>query len=150
LDVPVIAGTDGPTSLDEARAFFASAAGTPIVIKAIAGGGGRGMRVVAQREDLDDAWERCRSEARAAFGRPEVYAERLVTRARHVEVQIVGDGSGAVTHLWERECSLQRRHQKIVEIAPSPTLAPALRAQLCDAAVRIGRAVRYRGLGTVE
>src|SRR5262249_4308258 len=116
LDVPVIAGTDGPTSLDEARAFFASAAEKPIVIKAIAGGGGRGMRVVAQREDLDDAWERCRSEARAAFGRPEVYAERLVTRARHVEVQIVGDGSGAVTHLWERECSLQRRHQKIVEI----------------------------------
>src|SRR5262245_38154451 len=150
LGVPVIAGTDGPTSLGEARAFLASASGAAIVVKAVAGGGGRGMRVVAREEDLDDAWERCRSEARAAFGRPEVYVERLVARARHVEVQIVGDGSGAVTHLWDRECSLQRRHQKIAEIAPSPALSPALRARLCEAAVRIVQTVAYRGVGTVE
>src|SRR5262249_21493790 len=109
LDVPVIAGPDGPARLEEARAFLASGAGAAIVIKAVAGGGGRGMRVVSGKEDLGDVWERCRSEARAGFGRSEVYAERLVARARHVEVQIVGDGSGAVTHLWERECSLQRR-----------------------------------------
>ncbi len=149
--VPVIDGTAGPTDLAQSRAFFATLGeGGAMMIKAIAGGGGRGMRAVFRLEDVDDAWARCRSEAAAAFGAADVYVERLVPRARHLEVQVVGDGSGAVIHLWERECSLQRRNQKVVEIAPSPGLAPALREQLCEAAVRMARAVGYRGLGTFE
>ena len=149
--VPVIAGTNGPTGLEQARAFLASLGdGGAMMIKALAGGGGRGMRAVTRPADVDEAWTRCRSEALAAFGEPDVYVERLMPAARHIEIQILGDGSGAVSHLWERECSLQRRHQKIVEIAPSPTLTAALRERLCADAVRMARAVNYRGLGTFE
>ena len=149
--VPVLPGSDGPVTLDEARAFLASlGTGGAMMIKAVAGGGGRGMRVVHRAEDVDAAFARCASEAQTAFGNDALYVERLLPRARHVEVQIVGDGSGDVIHLWERECSLQRRHQKLVEIAPSPSLAPAVRAALLDAAVRLARAVRYDGLGTFE
>jgi acetyl/propionyl-CoA carboxylase alpha subunit/acetyl-CoA carboxylase carboxyltransferase component len=149
--VPVIAGTNGPTGLEQARAFLASLGdGGAMMIKALAGGGGRGMRAVTRPADVDEAWTRCRSEALAAFGEPDVYVERLMPQARHIEIQILGDGSGEVSHLWERECSLQRRHQKIVEIAPSPTLAAALRERLCADAVRMARAVNYRGLGTFE
>jgi acetyl/propionyl-CoA carboxylase alpha subunit len=150
-DVPLLAGTSGPTSLDEARAFLASQpAGSAVVLKAIAGGGGRGLRVVHDPAALAEAFARCRSEAAAAFGRDELYVERYLPRARHVEVQIVGDGTGAVGHLGERECSLQRRHQKLVEIAPSPSLAPALRARVIAAALRMAEAVRYESLGTFE
>ena len=120
------------------------------MVKAVAGGGGRGMRVVSQPDEVDEAVARCRSEARQAFGNDALYVERLLPRARHVEVQVVGDGSGAVTHLWERECTLQRRHQKIVEIAPSPGLAAGVRARLLDAALRLARAVRLDNLATVE
>lgn len=149
--VPVIDGTAGPTDLAAARAFFATLGeGGAMMIKAIAGGGGRGMRPVFRFDDVEDAWARCRSEAFAAFGAADVYVERLVPRARHLEIQVVGDGTGAVTQLWERECSLQRRNQKVVEIAPCPSLPPALREQLCEAAVRMARAVGYRGLGTFE
>jgi acetyl/propionyl-CoA carboxylase alpha subunit/acetyl-CoA carboxylase carboxyltransferase component len=149
--VPVLPGTTGPTSIDEARRFFASlAAGDAMIIKAVAGGGGRGVRVVERPNELADAYKRCRSEARAAFGNGDLYVERLVRTARHIEVQIVGDGSGAVIHLGERDCSIQRRHQKLVEIAPSPGLAPGLRARIIAAAVQFAAAVRYDNIGTFE
>jgi acetyl/propionyl-CoA carboxylase alpha subunit len=149
--VPVLPGTPGATSVAEARAFLASLpAGSAIVLKAVAGGGGRGMRVVRDPDALADAWERCRSEARAAFGDGALYAERLLPRARHVEVQIVGDRAGAVGHLWERDCSLQRRHQKLVEVAPSPRLAAPVRERVIAAALRMAEEVRYDGVGTFE
>jgi acetyl-CoA carboxylase carboxyltransferase component/biotin carboxyl carrier protein len=120
------------------------------MIKAVAGGGGRGMRAVTRPEEVDEAWTRCRSEAEAAFGNGDVYVERLVRHARHLEVQVLGDGTGAVTHLGERECSLQRRHQKLVEIAPCPGLHAGLRTRLVDAAVRLAAEVRFDGVGTFE
>jgi acetyl/propionyl-CoA carboxylase alpha subunit/acetyl-CoA carboxylase carboxyltransferase component len=151
LEVPVMAGSDGPVSLEQARAFFDElGAGAAIVIKAVAGGGGRGMRVVRSLEELDAAYERCRSEARASFGVDTVYVERLMPRARHVEVQIAGDGTGRVVHLWERECSLQRRHQKLIEVAPSPGLPSALRERLLSASLRMAAELRYQSLGTFE
>src|SRR5580693_4110116 len=149
--VPIMRGTSGATSLDEARRFFSSLGeGASIMIKAIAGGGGRGMRAVSRVEEIEEAYKRCQSEARASFGNGDVYVEQLMPRARHIEVQIIGDGSGDVSHLWERECSIQRRNQKIVEIAPSPGLAPAMRDRLTAAAVRMAKEVRYDNLGTFE
>jgi acetyl/propionyl-CoA carboxylase alpha subunit/acetyl-CoA carboxylase carboxyltransferase component len=149
--IPVMAGTASATSLEEARRFFSSMdESAAIMIKAIAGGGGRGMRIVTRLEDLEEAYNRCQSEARASFGNSDVYVEQLMPRARHLEVQIIGDGSGAVTHLWERECSIQRRNQKIVEIAPSPGLPRAVRDRLTAAAVRLAQEVRYDSLGTFE
>ena len=151
LGVPVVPGTAGPTTLEAARAFFTELGpGASVMVKALAGGGGRGMRAVTDLADLDFAYERCRSEARAAFGRDEVYVERLLEHARHVEVQVLGDGTGAVTHLWERECSVQRRHQKLVEVAPAPGLPEPVRARLVEAALTMAREVSYRGLGTFE
>ncbi|HYD93907.1 MAG TPA: carboxyl transferase domain-containing protein [Noviherbaspirillum sp.] len=149
--VPVIAGTSHPTTLEEARAFLAALpSGSAMMIKAIAGGGGRGIREVRDEAQLADAYARCQSEARAAFGCADVYVEQLLPKARHVEVQVIGDGSGDVVHLWERECTLQRRNQKLVEIAPSPTLPHALRERIIAAAVQLARSVRYRSLGTFE
>src|SRR5258706_5618613 len=149
--VPVIPGTSRSTSLEEARAFMDSlGAGGAIMIKALAGGGGRGMRAVSRPEELADAYARCQSEARAAFGQEGVYVEKLMRRARHVEVQVVGDGLGGVTHLWERECTLQRRHQKLVEVAPSPGLPKKLRERMTMAALQLGQAVHYTSLGTFE
>ena len=151
LDVPVADGTTGPTSLDDAIKFFRTLKpGQAALVKAVAGGGGRGMRIVSQAEELEEAMARCRSEALSAFGNGDVYLERLMPRARHIEVQIVGDNAGAVTHLLERECTLQRRHQKIVELAPSPGLAPALRDKLVAAALRMAGKANYRSLGTFE
>jgi len=148
LNVPVLPAA---TTLEQARQLLSAAGqGGAIMLKAVAGGGGRGMRRVDTATDLDSAWERCASEARAAFGSDGLYAEHLLQAARHVEVQIVGDAEGAVSHLGERECSLQRRHQKLVETAPAPGLAEALRESLYDAALRIAREVGYRGLGTFE
>ena len=149
--VPVMAGTDGAVTLAQAAEFLESlGAGGAVMLKAVAGGGGRGMRAVHRAQDLAAAYERCQSEARRAFGDDAVYAEELVGRARHLEVQVIGDGAGGVTHLGERECSLQRRHQKMVEITPAPRLAAGLAAQLCDAAVAMARAVRYDNVGTFE
>ena len=149
--VPVLGGSPGAVTADEARAFLASLGdGGVVVIKAVAGGGGRGMRVVSKAEDVAEAWERCRSEARQAFGSGDLYVERLLPHARHLEVQVLGDGTGAVSHLWERECTLQRRHQKLVEMAPSPGLSAGLRARLLDAALRLAREVRFDNLGTFE
>jgi len=143
-------GTAGPTSLAQAAEFLAKLAGGALIVKAAAGGGGRGMRVVTDSAGLADAWARCASEARAAFGSDALYVEELVAAARHVEIQVAGDGTGAVTQFGERECTLQRRHQKLMEVAPSPTLPPATRMGLTDAAVRMASTVCYCGLGTFE
>ena len=149
--IPLLRGSAGSTSLDEVRDFFSSLGdGASMMIKAVAGGGGRGMRIVRRVEEIDQAYKRCQSEARAAFGNGDVYVEQLMPRARHIEVQIIGDKAGGVSHLWERECSIQRRNQKIVEVAPSPGLAPALRDRLTAAAVRMATEVRYDNLGTFE
>jgi acetyl/propionyl-CoA carboxylase alpha subunit/acetyl-CoA carboxylase carboxyltransferase component len=149
--VPVLRGTSAPTGLAEARAFLAAlGTGGGVMVKAVAGGGGRGMRAVRRAEELDEAWARCRSEAESAFGNADLYVEELLPRARHVEVQVVGDGSGAVSHLGERDCSLQRRYQKLVEVAPAPGLSDALRAVLAAAAARMASEVRYGGVGTFE
>ena len=145
--VPVLAGTDGPTTLDEARAFFA--ANGPVMVKAVAGGGGRGMRPVTAAAELDQAFERCASEAKAAFGNGDLYVERFLPRARHLEVQIVGDGE-SVSHLFDRECSLQRQRQKVIEIAPADTLPMAVRERLFGYGVALGQAAGYRSLGTME
>jgi acetyl/propionyl-CoA carboxylase alpha subunit/acetyl-CoA carboxylase carboxyltransferase component len=151
LGVPVLAGTDRASSIDDVRRLLAELAPDgAIVVKAVAGGGGRGMRVVENADELASAYARCRSEARGAFGIDDVYAEELLRSARHVEVQIVGDGSGAVVSLGERECTLQRRHQKLVEMAPSPSIAPSSRSRLVEAAVKMASELRYKGLGTFE
>ncbi|MFZ5512049.1 MAG: carboxyl transferase domain-containing protein [Pseudomonadota bacterium] len=148
-DVPLVPGTPGPASLEEAHAFFAAHREAGVMIKAVGGGGGRGMRAVFDDAQLADAYARCASEARAAFGVDGVYLERLVRHARHIEVQVVGDGRSVVA-LGERECTLQRRFQKLVEIAPSPSLEGKLRGRIVDAALRLARAVGYLGLGTFE
>jgi len=150
-DVPVMPGSAGAVTLAQAQAFFAEqhAEGAGVMIKAIGGGGGRGMRAVLHADELPEAHARCMSEAKAAFGIEGVYVERLMRNARHIEVQVLGDGQ-AVASLGERECTLQRRFQKLVEIAPSPSLPDALRAQLTQAALRMARAVGYRSLGTFE
>ncbi len=149
--VPIIDGTSGPTSLDEARAFLESqGAGGAIMIKAIAGGGGRGMRVVDDASKLEEAYARCQSEAMAAFGSDGVYVERLIRNARHIEVQIICDHFGAISHLWERECTIQRRNQKLIEVAPSPSLNDALRARIIEAAKEMAAAANYDNLGTFE
>ncbi|OAF17634.1 acetyl-CoA carboxylase family protein [Bradyrhizobium neotropicale] len=149
--VPIIAGTSGPSSLEEITAFFASlGSNAAIVIKAMAGGGGRGMRVVEKADDLAEAYARCQSEAKAAFGFDGVYAERLIRQARHIEVQIIGDRHGAISHLWERECTIQRRHQKLIEVAPSPSLSEPLRGRIIEAAKQLAAAASYDNLGTFE
>jgi acetyl/propionyl-CoA carboxylase alpha subunit/acetyl-CoA carboxylase beta subunit len=149
--VPVIEGTRGPTTLDQAKAFLASpGANGAVMIKAIAGGGGRGMRIVEDASKLEEAYARCQSEAKAAFGSDQVYVERLIRKARHIEVQIIGDRHGAISHLWERECTIQRRNQKLIEVAPSPSLSDALRSRIIDAAKQIATAARYDNLGTFE
>ena len=150
-NVPVVEGTPGGASLDRIEAFMAGLpAGSAIMVKAVSGGGGRGMRVVRDRADLPEAFARCASEARAAFGRDALYAERLIERPRHVEVQILGDGTGAAIHLWERDCTLQRRHQKLIEIAPARSIPMPLRQAMHQAALRLAGGIGYRGLATVE
>ncbi|MCO5115455.1 MAG: carbamoyl-phosphate synthase large subunit [Burkholderiaceae bacterium] len=149
LGVPLLPGSAGAVTLDEAQAFLAAQGGAGVMLKAVGGGGGRGMRAVRTAGELAAAYERCRGEARAAFGVDGVYVERLLEGARHVEVQVLGDGHDAMA-LGERDCTLQRRFQKLVEIAPSPGLPEALRQRLVDAALQMARAVRYQGLGTFE
>jgi acetyl/propionyl-CoA carboxylase alpha subunit/acetyl-CoA carboxylase carboxyltransferase component len=148
--VPVLPGTDGPVDVAGAKAFFKKHARSGIVLKAIAGGGGRGMRLIKDEGEIADAFARASAEAKSAFGNGALYAERLVGRARHIEIQIVGDGKGGIAALGERECSLQRRSQKIVELTPSPTLDAALRKKIVAAAVAMAKAVKYRSLGTFE
>ncbi len=149
--VPVPRGIDRAVTLDEARAFFASVhPGSAMIIKAVAGGGGRGTRTVTTANELDAAYQRCQSEAKAAFGRDEVYVEEFIPMARHVEVQILGDHTGRIVHLGERECSIQRRFQKFLEITPAPGLDESIRQQIIEAAVRFAKSVEYRNIGTFE
>jgi len=148
--VPVMPATP-PLPDDEARTLeLAHEVGFPVMLKASWGGGGRGMRIVEDSGGLAEAVAAARREAKAAFGKDEVYLEKLIARARHVEVQILGDAHGNLVHLFERDCTLQRRNQKVVERAPAVFLSDAARAELCEAALKIGRAVRYRAAGTVE
>ena len=148
--VPVLAGTDHPVDLEGARAFFKQLGGRPMVIKAIGGGGGRGMRAINDAAEIEEAFERCAREAEAAFGNGALFVERFVPRARHIEVQIVGDQHRSVTHVGERECTIQRRYQKLIEIAPSPTLSDDLRERITGAAVELAAAGGYSNLGTFE
>jgi acetyl/propionyl-CoA carboxylase alpha subunit/acetyl-CoA carboxylase carboxyltransferase component len=149
--VPVIEGSDEAVTLQQALEFYESlGVNGAIMLKAVAGGGGRGSRAVTVINELEAAWERCVSEAQMSFGSGALYVEQLVPRARHIEVQVIGDLHGGVGHLWERECSVQRRFQKIVEIAPAPHLEPETREAIVEAAVRIARDVGYSSLGTFE
>lgn len=149
-DVPLLPGSEGAIhSAGEAMAL-AEAVGFPLLVKACFGGGGRGMRVVTKQQELEQALAQAGREAAAAFGRADVFLERYVSNARHVEVQVLGDGNGHVVHLGDRDCSVQRRHQKLIEEAPAPALPPELRQALADAAVRLAQSVDYRGAGTVE
>ncbi|RBW69421.1 pyruvate carboxylase [Bacillus taeanensis] len=149
-EIPVIPGTDGPVeSLEEVKQF-ADNHGYPIIIKASLGGGGRGMRIVRSQEALKEAYERAKSEAKAAFGGDDVYVEKFVENPKHIEVQILADHHGNTVHLYERDCSVQRRHQKVVEVAPSVSLTNELREEICEAAVRLAKNVDYLNAGTVE
>jgi pyruvate carboxylase len=148
--VPVVPGTAGPVVHDEEALVFAKEHGYPIIVKASAGGGGRGMRVARTQRELVDGLASARSEARAAFGNPAVFLERYIDRPKHVEVQILGDHHGNLVHLFERDCSIQRRHQKVVEFAPSLALGEKQREAICGDALAIGRSVAYRNAGTVE
>ncbi|WP_077300459.1 pyruvate carboxylase [Virgibacillus pantothenticus] len=148
--LPIIPGSDGPVySLEEVEEF-ANNHGFPIIIKASLGGGGRGMRIVRSKQGLREAYDRAKSEARAAFGNDEIYLEKLIENPKHIEVQIIGDQHGNIVHLYERDCSVQRRHQKLVEVAPSTSLSEDLRMQICEAAVKLMKNVDYLNAGTVE
>lgn len=149
-NIPVIPGSDGPVnSLSELEAF-GEKHGYPLMIKAALGGGGRGMRLVHTKNELATSYERAKSEAKAAFGSDEVYVEKAIIKPKHIEVQILGDTAGNIIHLYERDCSIQRRHQKVVEIAPSNALNEELRNRICDAAVQLMKNVNYVNAGTVE
>lgn len=150
VGVPVLGGsgeaiTDVTIGLKTAQDI-----GFPIILKAAHGGGGRGMRVVNDEKDFEAAFEQARSESLSAFGSPDVFVEKFISRARHIEVQLLGDKHGNLVHLYERDCSVQRRHQKVVEIAPAPNIDPAVRSALCEAALQIGQSVNYECAGTVE
>ena len=148
--IPMIPGSNGTVnSLDEVKAFVEKH-GYPIMIKAVNGGGGRGMRMVSNYSELEDAYNRAKSEAMKAFGSDEIYLEKYLQNPKHIEVQIIGDTQGNIVHLYERDCSIQRRHQKLVEIAPAFSLDPALRKEICDAAVKLMKNVKYVSAGTVE
>ncbi len=149
LAVPTVPGTDQVGAAEDALAFGRQA-GYPFLFKASAGGGGRGMRVVRSADEVTAAFESASAEARAAFGDPTLFIERFIERARHVEIQVIADRYGNIVHLGERDCSTQRRHQKLIEEAPSPVLDPALRASMTEAAVRLVRHVGYQNAGTVE
>ncbi|MFY9969727.1 MAG: biotin carboxylase N-terminal domain-containing protein, partial [Roseiarcus sp.] len=150
VGVPVMPATEPlPDDPDEVKRL-AAAVGYPVMLKASWGGGGRGMRPIESEDKLLDAVQAGKREAKAAFGKDEVYLEKLVRRARHIEVQLLGDTHGGLVHLFERDCTIQRRNQKVIERAPAPYLDPAVRQALCNAALAIGKATQYRGAGTVE
>ena len=150
-DVPVVAGLSEAVDAAAAKRFFDGLPdGSSMLIKAAAGGGGRGMRIVAAAEEIDEALQRAGSEAQAAFGVADLYVEQFIADARHVEVQVVADGCGGVVHFGDRDCTIQRRHQKLIEVAPAPALAPEVREGMAAAALRLARAADYRSLATFE
>ncbi len=150
VGVPIVPGTDGGVrSLEEARTFSRSV-GFPVMIKASAGGGGRGLRVVRSEAELETSMETSSREALSAFGDGSIFIEKYVERPHHIEFQLLADKHGQIIHLGERDCSIQRRHQKLIEIAPSLILTPSLRAEMGEAAIALARAVRYDNAGTVE
>ena len=150
VGVPVVPGTPGPVEDPDEALTFAKKIGFPVIIKAAAGGGGKGMRVATDPDDFGRAFQLARSEALSAFGSGDVYVEKYLQRPRHVEFQIMGDKHGNVTHLGERDCSVQRRHQKLIEEAPSPAMTPKLREKMGGDAVRGAKAIDYVGAGTIE
>jgi acetyl-CoA carboxylase biotin carboxylase subunit len=150
VGVPIIPGTPGGIDDPEAALEFARGIGFPVIIKAAAGGGGKGMRVATEPDDFVRSFQLARSEALSAFGNGEVYVEKYLARPRHIEFQILGDRHGHVIHLGERDCSVQRRHQKLIEESPSPAMTPALREAMGEAAVRGAQAINYVGAGTIE
>jgi acetyl-CoA carboxylase, biotin carboxylase subunit len=148
--VPVVPGSEGLIEVDGEALKLAHAIGFPVLIKAAAGGGGRGMRVARNDISLQAGLKAARQEAEKAFKDGSVYLEKYIEQPRHVEVQILADAHGNAVHLWERDCSLQRRHQKLVEESPAPNLAPAVREEICRSAVRLVRAAGYQNAGTCE
>ncbi|MDQ3696578.1 MAG: acetyl-CoA carboxylase biotin carboxylase subunit [Gemmatimonadota bacterium] len=150
VGVPIIPGTPGPVEDPDEALGFARDIGFPVIIKAAAGGGGKGMRVANDPDDFARAFQLARSEALSAFGNGDVYVEKYLARPRHIEFQILGDKHGNLLHLGERDCSVQRRHQKLIEEAPSPAMTPALREAMGEAAVRGAKAIDYVGAGTIE
>jgi len=148
--VPTIPGSEGLVKDIEEGIKIANGIGYPVILKATAGGGGRGMRVVWKDEEFEPAWDSARQEAGAAFGNDGIYLEKYVEDPRHIEIQVVGDQYGTVCHLSERDCSIQRRHQKLIEEAPSPFITPELRKAMGEAAIKGAKAVNYEGAGTIE
>lgn len=148
--VPVVPGSEGLVK-DVAHGIKdAAEIGYPVILKATAGGGGKGMRIVWEEEDFENQWNMCKNEAKASFGNDGIYMEKFVVEPRHIEFQIIGDQHGNVIHLSERDCSIQRRHQKLVEEAPSPFMTKALRKEMGEAAINAGKSIDYEGVGTVE
>lgn len=148
--VAVVPGTDGPVTTKEEAVDFCRKHGLPVIFKAAFGGGGRGMRVVKKMDEVEELFIRASSEAKAAFGNGAMFIEKFIERPRHIEVQLLGDKAGNVVHLYERDCSVQRRHQKVVEIAPAPRLDPSVRDRMTENAVRLAKHVGYENAGTVE
>lgn len=148
--VPTIPGSEGLIKDVEGGLKIAGEIGYPVILKATAGGGGKGMRVVWKDDEFEDQWDRARKEAKSAFGNDGIYIEKFIEEPRHIEFQIIGDQHGKVIHLSERDCSIQRRHQKLLEECPSPFMTKTLRTQMGRAAIKAGKAIRYEGVGTVE
>ncbi len=150
VNVPTIPGVDKPVKSEEDVVEFAKICGYPVMLKAAAGGGGRGMRIVRDEEELLSLYRSARNESIKAFGVDSIFIEKYVENPKHIEVQILGDNHGNVVHLFERDCSVQRRHQKVVEIAPAVTLSDEKRNEICQDAIKIAQAVNYRNAGTIE
>ena len=148
--VPCVPGSEGVIKDFAECKKLAKETGYPVMLKASAGGGGKGMRGVFKPENLKDAWDSARQESKAAFGNDDMYMEKLIEEPRHIEIQIVGDSKGKACHLSERDCSIQRRHQKLTEEVPSPFMTDALRKKMGDAAVKASEFIKYEGAGTVE
>jgi acetyl-CoA carboxylase biotin carboxylase subunit len=148
--VPVVPGTEDAVRDPDVAIACAEKIGYPVLLKASAGGGGKGMRIVRSAADMASALRQTMGEAGQSFGNDAIFVEKYIENPKHIEVQVLGDGKGGAIHLFERECSVQRRHQKVIEESPSPSLTPELRARICEAAVQTARAVDYRGAGTVE
>lgn len=148
--VPVVPGTDEAVSDPEVAIQIADDIGYPVLLKASAGGGGKGMRVVRESSEMATSLRQTMGEAGASFGNDAIFVEKYIENPKHIEVQVLGDGQGHAVHVFERECSVQRRHQKVIEESPSPSLSPQLRQDICEAAVQTAKSINYRGAGTVE